>query len=854
MGSVQSGKTASMFGVSAMAIDQGVDIVVILAGTRLSLWRQTYDRLARQLDPGADTAAKQGRRILVPSSGAVAAADSLSLQDLYTVQPATVRNRLRRGRPIIAVAMKQTHHLHALAESLRANVFPTIAKLDRPGRMLVLDDEADDGSILDAVAEIGQDPVYGNLKQIPRSIANLWDPPQNPPANLHTTYVAYTATPQANFLQEDHNPLAPRDFVFSLRTPLDSGQLVDVANIEAPRSPTFPEPMGLPAFYTGGEVYYRRGRDAGLCRELTADPASDLADAVRGFLVAGAIRLFRSGRIGPASAATTTFASAQEAEAAVASPNSMLFHPSASIEDHFQAAEDLLIWSGIPDRSAARRLLDASAAALPTNLVASLAADPSPWRAWLDRYEQSAHVIETEFNLVHPQTFPDWDTLAALLRDEVIPGTRVSVVNSDPNADDSPAYRPEMDADGRWHAPSDMSTIFVSGNVMSRGITLEGLTTVFFQRSSNAPLADTQMQMQRWFGYRGSYLELCRVFASSDQLALFRAYHDTDAAIRSSITEQMMDGHAPKPVVLEGMNFSATSKITNVRRSPLSPGARPFVTILNDGNHPDPNIDLVAELFATTPSSPLNAGGGQRGRILNQPLSLVEVADWLDQLTYDAYAPGPVGPLATHWADVQSRVGACLPLSGPLYRPPASGTSGEASRRACPYSIAAYLRLWDAALTRHVPGLFVTGEPGQLWSMSDLQAKRRNQPRFWVGIRFGEGPPVVDGPLAQLPFTVMTTVKSLGPDGELTTTWGASDPHAGPGQYRSDLYFDYYYHHQPMPKLIHSTWRPAGSDGLVLLYINQVHGQQHPAAAVGICIPAGGPEQFAATRASTLLP
>jgi hypothetical protein len=58
---------------------------------------------------------------------------------------------------------------------------------------------------------------------------------------------------------------------------------------------------------------------------------------------------------------------------------------------------------------------------------------------------------------------------------------------------------------------------------MARGLTLEGMTTALFQRSSANPLADTQMQMQRWFGYRGSYIELCRVFASSDQLSLFRA-------------------------------------------------------------------------------------------------------------------------------------------------------------------------------------------------------------------------------------------------------------------------------------------------------------------------------------------
>ena len=38
MGSVQSGKTASMLGVAAMSLDAGTDILVVLAGTRLALW------------------------------------------------------------------------------------------------------------------------------------------------------------------------------------------------------------------------------------------------------------------------------------------------------------------------------------------------------------------------------------------------------------------------------------------------------------------------------------------------------------------------------------------------------------------------------------------------------------------------------------------------------------------------------------------------------------------------------------------------------------------------------------------------------------------------------------------------
>ena len=47
VGAVQSGKTASMVAVSCLALDEGFNIVVIVSGTRTSLWRQTLNRALR---------------------------------------------------------------------------------------------------------------------------------------------------------------------------------------------------------------------------------------------------------------------------------------------------------------------------------------------------------------------------------------------------------------------------------------------------------------------------------------------------------------------------------------------------------------------------------------------------------------------------------------------------------------------------------------------------------------------------------------------------------------------------------------------------------------------------------------
>jgi hypothetical protein len=770
------------------------------------------------------------------------------------MNPAQVRLRLRNHQPIIVIAMKQTNHLYALGASLRSNVFNAVGALERAVHMLVIDDEADDGSVLDTVVEATRDPLFGNLKQIPRAIADLWEPRGGGvPKNLFATYVGYTATPQANLLQEDQNPLAPKDFLTALRTPLDVGQPVLVGSSGIPRSSTYPEPAGLRGFYTGGEVYYSRSQSTGLCIEVTGQPAHDLGEAVRAFLVANAIRLHRSGRLGPHAAALADFGSAADAKALVADPTSMLYHPSANVIDHFTGADQILLWAGVPDQQSARAMIESGDARLPQSLVAQLLADDAAWSVWVDRYRQSARAVHLEFNTMEPNPIPDWSVVKDLLIREVIPGTRVAVVNSDPNADDRPMYKPRLDeATGRWMAARDLSTIFVSGNVMARGLTLEGMTTALFLRASNTPFADTQMQMQRWFGYRGDHIELCRLFSTEAQMSLFRAYHDIDEAVRSAIAEKMADDAAPDPVVLQGLGFLATGKIANLGQKSLCPGAKPFVRLVSDSSMPDPNVEVVADLFSTNQSAEVRVGSATRGRILTSPLSLRDAAAVLDRVVFDSYRPGSDTQLGDLWVGVQSRVGATLPLPDgrPFYRPPEPVGDPSPVRRNCPYTIAAYLRLWDACLTRAVHGLFVNGSPGDLWALANLSSKSATQPRFWVGIRFGNGSAITEAPLADLAFPIPSTTRHV-QAGELANDWGTNNPNAGLNDYRGDEFFDYYHRGSPVPAA-DGGWRPAGSDGQILFYINQRAEDAHPTVAVGVCIPAGGPEQFAAIRAGVV--
>lgn len=845
MGAVQSGKTASMFGVAAKAMDaRAADVIIVLAGTRISLCKQTMERFEQQLDLPLARPLREARRIVRPRQSVLEASHS-NLTELYRVPPA----RLRRVRgqtaraPIIFFVLKQTDHLAALARSLQQSVFPALEL--EPFHMVVLDDEADDGSVLDAAVEADEDPFSGNLKQVPRAIQNLWRPNPGVPETLFTTYVAYTATPQANLLQDNHNPLAPRDFVLSLRTPYDHGSI-------HPRATTFAEPEGLERMYTGGEVFYQRANRAGLCRATQEQPQEDLASAVRAFLVAAAVRLAQEEKLGPTSLTGKVFESREELDEVCPKPISMLVHPAADVASHLAYAIELLTWKGGRSEQNALSLLSSGRATLPDTFLDDLNSNTQAWTSWLDEYGDSSEKLAVEFSMPSPLTVPTWEQVDHLIRQELLPSVRIATVNSSPQADPRPLFEPRV-TNGTWMPPVDLCTIFVSGNVMSRGITLEGLTTTVFLRRSDQPLADTQMQMQRWFGYRGQYLHVCRLLAPLEQLRLFDAYHETDEALRQLIVSQMNSTGSGRKVleVLHGYDYLATGKIANLRQRPLAPGPNPFIRRINVSAEPDPNVALAVSVFESQASEDVFRGV-LRGRIVSAPLSLLETADLLDRLRYDGYSPSIDSRVGHMWSGVHARAMARTPsMELPdFYRPPASATTlGSDEWPTCPYNLAAYLRLWDACLTRHVRGIFENTASARRWSALNLEAKQAEQPKFWIGIRYGHGAVLEGDHFDKLNFAVKASARNeVGSN--LANGWGSQDPEAGATGYRGDLFFDYYRGAGfPMPSTW-GSWRPPGSDGQVLFLLNTHESRNHAVAAVSMSLPAGGPEQIAALTAT----
>ena len=79
----------------------------------------------------------------------------------------------------------------------------------------------------------------------------------------------------------------------------------------------------------------------------------------------------------------------------------------------------------------------------------------------------------------------------------------------------------------------NLKLIAIGGNKLSRGLTLEGLLISFFTRRSKQ--YDTLMQMGRWFGFRGGYEDLTRIYTTSELAAWFSNLAQVESELRQDI-------------------------------------------------------------------------------------------------------------------------------------------------------------------------------------------------------------------------------------------------------------------------------------------------------------------------------
>jgi hypothetical protein len=450
VGHVQSGKTANYAGVVCKALDAGYRVVIIMAGLLNSLRRQTQGRI---------------------DTGIIGLDSSLMLQNIPIIEKLVGVGHFSHVEQLCPVSITTAH---ADFNKKSANQLQTAINQYAPPLVFVIKKNV---SILRNLIDwlennnidLSNHPMLLIDDEADHASINTKKENLDPTTtNNHirellslfpkNIYLGYTATPFANIFI---NPETPEDMLNDL----------------------FPEnfikTLEAPSNYFGGNRVFVNGEldsiriidDYGdflplkhKKEELPNFIPVSLEDAIKAFILVCAIRILRG----------------QESE-----HNSMLINVSRFTG--IQSEIRILIFSYI------NKLRDAV-----INYHALNIKDALKSTGMLSIYE----VWEKEFS--HAEF--EWIDVQKVLK-KAISRVEVIEVNNSQKAEKDIDYTKRNYPEGRH-------IIAVGGLSLSRGITLEGLSTTYFLR--NSIMYDTLMQMGRWFGYRPGYEDLCRIYMTEE--------------------------------------------------------------------------------------------------------------------------------------------------------------------------------------------------------------------------------------------------------------------------------------------------------------------------------------------------
>ncbi|WP_302610295.1 Z1 domain-containing protein [uncultured Mitsuokella sp.] len=474
-GDVQSGKTAHYIGLINKAYSAGYKIIIVLTGMQNSLRSQTQSRIDEEV-LGYETSTEDIEQYLQEAiQNSIGVAKVISNSEIGNIlQSLTNRDEngdfgkaMKSGSfipPYIIVTKKVKSPLTNILDFLTSS---TIAENDNgktviPAKYpaLIIDDEADQASVNTRDMEKSHDPT--TINGLIRKILNVFK---------CKSYVGYTATPFANIFIPHRTDddvygkdLFPKDFIAETPRPdlyVGAREFFGLGD---------EEPIATMPLYR--EI--RKGKD--FLRKGTAKTApigelpDELKEAVKYFLISTAVRNLRGQRN---------------------KPNTMLVHIVRYIDQQ---------------NVIKRRLQDYKNELF--NYVQF--GDPEIHDELRTIYNKNYIPTTKELKIKFSKYMNGCDEIdftrvwAEIRRIAEKKELVVWAVNS--SSRNGLIYKN--------HEGVPFNVIAVGGDRLSRGLTLEGLTISYFTRSAGA--MDTLMQMGRWFGYRPGYLDLCRLYTTSD--------------------------------------------------------------------------------------------------------------------------------------------------------------------------------------------------------------------------------------------------------------------------------------------------------------------------------------------------
>lgn len=475
VGQVQSGKTSNYIGLICKASDVGYKIIIIMAGIHNNLRSQTQLRI----DEGFFGKDSQTLRVFEGGDKILGAGKYNVKSKSYVAHPITSshengdfnRNaRIMQGLdfdtddPIVFVVKKNGPVLRNLYEWLASNA----GKPDEDGHrliqnkpLLLIDDEADNASINTSKHPDRATKINSQI----RSILRLFD---------RSAYVGYTATPFANiFIPIEADELFPRNFIINLPAPSNYIGPEKVFGFE-PLEEDESSDYVLPIVYRieDFQSYIPNGHKKD-------DPLPDgvpdsLQLAIRCFILTCAIRRLRGQK---------------------KAHNSMLVHVTRFMRWQKQIKELVEV-----EFDYYRRGIEQNDPAILEIFRQTFENDKPGYRSYKT---VTSVILGTKLReLDSAVQIHEWPEVVQQLY-EAAARIRVREINGG-----------STDALNYFDTQEGLSVIAIGGDKLSRGLTLEGLSVSYYLRASR--MYDTLMQMGRWFGYRHGYVDLCRLFTSTE--------------------------------------------------------------------------------------------------------------------------------------------------------------------------------------------------------------------------------------------------------------------------------------------------------------------------------------------------
>lgn len=528
VGQVQSGKTANYTGLICKAADAGFKVIIVLAGIHNNLRSQTQIRIDEGFlgfDTGADKnyetrlTTKVGVGKIVGFENAIAHSYTTSLdKGDFTSKAANATGlNFNAPQPIILVVKKNTSVLKRLHTWLKQK--SNDAQITQKA-LLIIDDEADHASI-NTKKDSNETPTAINNGI--RSIISLFS---------RSAYVGYTATPFANIFIAStiEDDLFPRDFIINIPAP--SNYIGPDKVFGTSITPTEDDNNLLPIVIPINDYsnFVPEGHHKDDVKPTFGDIPESLKIAIKCFIITCAIRIVRG----------------QEHK-----HNSMLIHVS-----RYQ------IW-----QNAIKELVDRQFKFYKQEIEAD---DPFIMEEFRQIFEDdniefdgleyysyrtiSNKILNSSLATIDKKIqVHDWDTVKSKLFNAV---QKITVKSINGSSGDIIDYQ--------LNEKTGLSVIAIGGDKLSRGLTLEGLSVSYFLRASK--MYDTLMQMGRWFGYRPGYVDLCRLFTSSELNEWFRHITLASEELRDEFNYLYESGGTPNDYALKVRTHPGVLQITAVNK------------------------------------------------------------------------------------------------------------------------------------------------------------------------------------------------------------------------------------------------------------------------------------------------